>query len=71
MVGHHSAITYNSEVLIIDSLSSMSQGPASSWPLLVTFVVYLLGILLLGIRAYQQTHDLGDYLLGGRKLGSE
>ena len=51
-------------------MSSLSQAPANSWPLLVTFVVYLLGILLLGIRAYQQTHDLGDYLLGGRKLGS-
>ena len=36
----------------------------------MTFVVYLLGILLLGIRAYRQTHDLGDYLLGGRKLGA-
>lgn len=30
----------------------------------------MLGILLLGIRAYRQTHDLGDYLLGGRKLGA-
>lgn len=39
-------------------------------PLIATFVVYLLGILLLGLRAYRQTHDLGDYLLGGRKLGS-
>ena len=42
----------------------------SQWPLLVTFIVYMLGILLLGIRAYRQTHDLGDYLLGGRKLGA-
>ena len=38
-------------------------------PLLVTFVAYLL-ILFLGIRAYRQTHDLGDYILGGRKLGA-
>lgn len=39
-------------------------------PLVATFAVYLLGILLLGLRAYKQTHDLGDYLLGGRKLGA-
>lgn len=39
-------------------------------PLLVTFVAYLLLILALGIKAYRQTHDLGDYILGGRKLGA-
>jgi len=39
-------------------------------PLLVTFIAYLLGILFLGIKAYRRTHDLGDYILGGRKLGS-
>ena len=39
-------------------------------PLLVTFVAYLLLILVLGIKAYRQTHDLGDYILGGRKLGA-
>jgi sodium/proline symporter len=39
-------------------------------PLLVTFVVYLIGILALGLRAYGQTEDLSDYLLGGRRLGS-
>ena len=39
-------------------------------PLLVTFIAYLLGILYLGIKAYRRTHDLGDYILGGRKLGS-
>lgn len=38
-------------------------------PLLITFVTYLLLILYLGVRAYQRTHDLGDYILGGRKLG--
>jgi len=51
-------------------LPTAAQASTSQWPLLVTFVVYLLGILLLGIRAYRQTHDLGDYLLGGRKLGA-
>ena len=51
-------------------MPTAAQASTSQWPLLVTFVVYLLGILLLGIRAYRQTHDLGDYLLGGRKLGA-
>lgn len=39
-------------------------------PLLVTFIAYLVLILVLGVKAYQQTHDLGDYLLGGRRLGA-
>ena len=38
-------------------------------PLLITFIAYLLFILLLGIKAYQRTHSLDDYILGGRKLG--
>lgn len=43
---------------------------AVSAPLLFTFIAYLLLILALGIKAYRRTHDLGDYLLGGRKLGA-
>lgn len=39
-------------------------------PLFITFVVYLLLILFIGVKAYQRTHNLGDYILGGRKLGS-
>lgn len=39
-------------------------------PLLITFLAYLLLILYLGVKAYRRTHDLGDYILGGRKLGS-
>lgn len=39
-------------------------------PLLVTFVIYLLLILALGFKAYRRTHNLGDYILGGRKLGA-
>ncbi|GJM14110.1 MAG: sodium:proline symporter [Pseudohongiella sp.] len=39
-------------------------------PLLVTFVAYLILILFLGVKAYRRTHNLGDYILGGRKLGS-
>ena len=39
-------------------------------PLLVTFIAYLALVLFLGIRAFRRTHDLGDYILGGRKLGA-
>ena len=39
-------------------------------PLVVTFVAYLMLILYLGIEAYKQTHNHGDYILGGRRLGS-
>jgi sodium/proline symporter len=38
-------------------------------PLLVTFSAYLVLVFLLGFKAYQRTHNLGDYILGGRKLG--
>ncbi len=39
-------------------------------PLFITFSIYLLMILFLGIVAYRRTHNLDDYILGGRKLGS-
>ena len=39
-------------------------------PLLLSFAAYLILILFLGIKAYRRTHSLGDYILGGRKLGS-
>jgi sodium/proline symporter len=39
-------------------------------PLLVTFLAYLLLMLLLGIKAYRRTQNLDDYILGGRKLGA-
>lgn len=39
-------------------------------PMLVTVVTYLILIFYLGFVAYQRTHNLGDYILGGRKLGS-
>ncbi|MBP3194649.1 MAG: sodium/proline symporter PutP [Cardiobacteriaceae bacterium] len=38
-------------------------------PMLVTFTVYLITVLLIGIAAYYATHNFGDYILGGRKLG--
>ncbi|MDX1606630.1 MAG: sodium/proline symporter PutP [Candidatus Competibacterales bacterium] len=40
-----------------------------SVPTLVTFVVYLVGMLAIGIIAYRLTDNLSDYVLGGRSLG--
>ncbi|HDN25809.1 MAG TPA: sodium/proline symporter PutP [Thioploca sp.] len=37
---------------------------------LITFIIYLIGVMILGIIAYRQTHNLADYVLGGRRLGS-
>ncbi|MDQ0158198.1 sodium/proline symporter PutP [Alkalibacillus salilacus] len=36
---------------------------------LTTFIVYLVGMLVLGIIGYRLTNNLSDYFLGGRKLG--
>lgn len=36
---------------------------------LITFIIYLLGMLLLGVLAYRLTSNLSDYVLGGRRLG--
>jgi len=44
----------------------MSNNPA----LLLTFSVYLIAIAALGVIAWRRTNSLGDYILGGRKLGS-
>ena len=38
--------------------------------ILLTFAVYLAVLLGIGIYTWRQTHDLSDYILGGRKLGS-
>lgn len=38
-------------------------------PTLITFLVYLVGMLMIGIVMYRRTHDLSDYVLGGRSLG--
>src|SRR5699024_1525847 len=35
---------------------------------LVTFIIYLIGMLGIGIFMYYRTNDLSDYVLGGRKL---
>ncbi|GAB7198067.1 sodium/proline symporter PutP [Dickeya oryzae] len=41
-----------------------------STPLLVTFLVYIFGMVLIGLMAYRATHNFGDYILGGRRMGS-
>ena len=42
---------------------------AENLPLLVTFTVYLVIIMAVGVKAWQHTDNLADYILGGRKLG--
>ena len=39
-------------------------------PTLVTFAIYLIGMLLIGWMGYRATSNLSDYILGGRSLGS-
>ncbi|WLR51109.1 sodium/proline symporter PutP [Bacillus tianshenii] len=36
---------------------------------LITFIVYLIGMLLIGVISYRLTSNLSDYVLGGRSLG--
>ncbi len=36
---------------------------------LTTFVIYLIGMLALGLIAWRATHSMSDYILGGRSLG--
>jgi len=38
-------------------------------PVVLTFIVYLLLMLLIGYVAYQRTKDASDYFVGGRSLG--
>ena len=39
-------------------------------PTLVTFAIYLLGMLAIGWAGYKATSNLSDYILGGRSLGA-
>jgi sodium/proline symporter len=36
---------------------------------LTTFIIYLIGMLAIGVIAYRMTSNLSDYVLGGRRLG--
>ncbi|KAA5605142.1 sodium/proline symporter PutP [Roseospira marina] len=35
----------------------------------ITFIIYLLGMIAIGVIAYRVTDNLSDYILGGRSLG--
>jgi len=39
-------------------------------PMLVTFLVYILGLVAISLLAYCATHSFDDYILGGRRLGA-
>ena len=42
---------------------------AISTPMLVTFCVYIFGMILIGVIAWRSTKNFDDYILGGRSLG--
>ena len=42
----------------------------ASTPLLVTFSIYLLAMVAIGVVAWRSTKTFDDYILGGRSLGS-
>ncbi|HUO82776.1 MAG TPA: sodium/proline symporter PutP [Gammaproteobacteria bacterium] len=42
----------------------------ASTPLLVTFALYLLAMIVIGFVAWRSTRTFDDYILGGRSLGS-
>ncbi|MBP8279749.1 MAG: sodium:proline symporter, partial [Aeromonas sp.] len=42
----------------------------ASTPMLITFLVYILGMVLIGFIAYRATRNFDDYILGGRRMGS-
>jgi len=39
-------------------------------PTLITFILYLVGTLVIGVIAWRLTNNLSDYILGGRKLSA-
>ncbi len=39
-------------------------------PTIITFTIYIFGMIGIGVAAYYYTKDLSDYILGGRRLGS-
>ena len=42
----------------------------ASTPLIVTFLIYLLAMVVIGFVAWRSTRNFDDYILGGRSLGS-
>ena len=43
---------------------------AVSTPILAVFVIYIIGMMLIGYLGYRSTNDLSDFILGGRSLGT-
>ncbi|WP_312042901.1 sodium/proline symporter PutP [Erwinia sp.] len=41
-----------------------------STPMMVTFCIYIFGMVFIGFMAWRSTKDFDDYILGGRSLGS-
>lgn len=41
-----------------------------SLPMIVTFAIYILGMIAIGFFAFRSTQNFGDYILGGRRIGS-
>ena len=39
-------------------------------PTAITFIVYILAMLAIGFAAWRYTHNLSDYILGGRSFGA-
>lgn len=39
-------------------------------PTLITFMFYIVTMIVIGLLAYRATKDFSDYILGGRRLGS-
>lgn len=40
-----------------------------STPMMMTFCIYILGMILIGFMAWRSTKNFDDYILGGRSLG--
>lgn len=41
-----------------------------SLPMIITFAIYIIGMIAIGLFAFYATKSFGDYILGGRKIGS-
>ena len=39
-------------------------------PTLITFLFYIVAMIVIGLMAYRATSNFSDYILGGRRLGS-
>ncbi|XKM13375.1 sodium/proline symporter PutP [Orbaceae bacterium ac157xtp] len=41
-----------------------------SLAMIITFAIYIIGMIAIGFFAFRATKNFGDYILGGRKIGS-